>query len=40
MKPVVIMVGADKGGVGKTSISRALLDYFLRNNVLARAFDT
>ncbi|MEM9472152.1 MAG: hypothetical protein AAGA00_09345, partial [Pseudomonadota bacterium] len=40
MKPVVIMVGADKGGVGKTTISRALLDYFHRNNVLARAFDT
>ena len=34
------MVGADKGGVGKTTISRALLDYFHRNNVLARAFDT
>jgi hypothetical protein len=40
MKPVVIMVGADKGGVGKTTISRALLDYLHRNNVLARAFDT
>lgn len=40
MKPVVIMVGADKGGVGKTTISRALLDHLHRNNVLARAFDT
>jgi hypothetical protein len=40
MKPVVIMVGADKGGVGKTTISRVLLDYLHRNNVLARAFDT
>jgi len=40
MKPVVIMVGADKGGVGKTTIARALLDYLHRNNVLARAFDT
>ena len=34
------MVGADKGGVGKTTISRALLDHLHRNNVLARAFDT
>ena len=34
------MVGADKGGVGKTTISRALLDYLHRHNVLARAFDT
>ena len=40
MKPVVFMVGADKGGVGKTTISRALLDFLHRNNVLARAFDT
>ena len=40
MKPVVIMVGADKGGVGKTTIARALLDHLHRNNVLARAFDT
>ena len=29
-----------KAGVGKTTISRALLDYFERKNVLARAFDT
>ncbi len=40
MKPTLIMVGADKGGVGKTTVSRALLDYFASNNVLARAFDT
>ena len=26
-KPAVILVGADKGGVGKTTVSRALLDY-------------
>jgi len=25
-KPAVILVGADKGGVGKTTVSRALLD--------------
>ena len=40
MKPTLIMVGADKGGVGKTTISRAILDFLARKNVLARAFDT
>ncbi len=40
MKPTLILVGADKGGVGKTTASRALLDYFARKNVLTRAFDT
>jgi hypothetical protein len=40
MKPAVILVGADKGGVGKTTVSRALLDYFDDNNIPARAFDT
>src|ERR1700724_3565054 len=39
-KPVVIVVGADKGGVGKTTVSRTLLDYFSANNVRTRAFDT
>src|SRR5450631_2839169 len=39
-KPVVIVVGADKGGVGKTTVSRTLLDYFSANNVPARAFDS
>src|SRR3974377_689023 len=38
-KPVVA-VGADKGGVGKTTVSRTLLDYFTANNVPTRAFDT
>ena len=40
MKPTLILVGADKGGVGKTTICRALLDFFARKNVLTRAFDT
>jgi CobQ/CobB/MinD/ParA nucleotide binding domain len=40
MKPTLILVGADKGGVGKTTVSRALLDYFARKNILTRAFDT
>jgi hypothetical protein len=39
-KPAVIVVGADKGGVGKTTVSRTVLDYFRANNVPARAFDT
>jgi hypothetical protein len=40
MKPAVIIVGADKGGVGKTTISRTLLDYLASRNLLARAFDS
>ncbi len=40
MKPTLILVGADKGGVGKTTISRALMDFLARRNILARAFDT
>src|ERR1700753_104043 len=39
-KPVVIVVGGDKGGGGKTTVSRTLLDYFSANNVPTRAFDT
>ncbi len=39
-KPAVIVVGADKGGVGKTTVSRAVLDYFAANNIPTRAFDT
>jgi len=38
-KPAVIVIGADKGGVGKTTVSRTLLDYFAANNVPTRAFD-
>jgi len=39
-KPAVILVGADKGGVGKTTVSRALLDYLIAHNIPVRAFDT
>jgi len=39
-KPAVILVGADKGGVGKTTVARALLDYFIAHNIRTRAFDT
>jgi hypothetical protein len=39
-KPALIIVGADKGGVGKTTVSRALLDYLKANGFEHRAFDT
>ena len=39
-KPTVIIVGADKGGVGKTTVARTLLDYFTAHQIPARAFDT
>ena len=39
-KPAVILVGADKGGVGKTTVARTLLDYFTARGVPTRAFDT
>ncbi|WIG52492.1 MAG: hypothetical protein OJF48_003411 [Afipia sp.] len=39
-KPILIIVGADKGGVGKTMVSRALLDYLKANGYDHRAFDT
>lgn len=38
--PHVIIVGADKGGVGKTTVSRILLDYLKSNAIENRAFDT
>jgi len=40
MKPVVLLIGADKGGVGKTTIARTVLDYLAANGTPARAFDT
>jgi hypothetical protein len=39
-KPAVVLVGADKGGVGKTTVARSLLDYFVAHNIPTRAFDT
>ena len=36
---MVIVIGADKGGVGKTTIARTMLDYLAARNVLTRAFD-
>src|SRR5260370_5952783 len=40
VKPAVILVGADKGGVGKTTVARALADYLTGKHILTRAFDT
>ena len=40
VKPAVVLIGADKGGVGKTTVARTLLDYFGANQVRVRAFDT
>jgi hypothetical protein len=39
-KPAILLVGADKGGVGKTTVTRTILDYLAARNVLVRAFDT
>src|SRR5262249_11079047 len=39
-KPAVILIGADKGGVGKTTVARTLVDYFGTRHTPARAFDT
>ena len=39
-KPAVILIGADKGGVGKTTVARTLIDYFGAGHVPTRAFDT
>jgi hypothetical protein len=39
-RPAVVLVGADKGGVGKTTVARTLLDYFGAHNTATRAFDT
>jgi len=39
-KPAVILVGSDKGGVGKTTICRTLLDYYGDQKVPMNAFDT
>lgn len=38
-KPLVIMVGADKGGVGKTTVSRALDEFLRHRQAGAKIFD-
>jgi hypothetical protein len=39
-KPAVILVGSDKGGVGKTTITRTLLDYYATKKMPRRVYDT
>jgi hypothetical protein len=39
-RPTVILVGADKGGVGKTTVTRTILDYLAARQIPRRAFDT
>jgi hypothetical protein len=39
-KPAVVLIGADKGGVGKTTVARTLLDYLAQHQIPTRAFDT
>jgi hypothetical protein len=39
-KPAVVLIGGDKGGVGKTTVARTLLDYFAGQQLRVRAFDT
>ena len=38
-KPLIIMVGADKGGVGKTTVARLLADYIQAKSIGTRLFD-
>jgi glutaredoxin-related protein len=40
MIPTVVLVGADKGGVGKTTVSRVFIDYLRSKSIDFRAFDT
>ena len=39
-QPAVVLIGADNGGVGKTTVARTLLDYFAQHQIRTRAFDT
>ena len=38
-KPLIILIGADKGGVGKTTCARAMSDYLQSRGANARIFD-
>jgi hypothetical protein len=38
-RPTVVIVGADKGGVGKTTVTRIVLDHLRNEGLEYRAFD-
>src|ERR1700683_1210683 len=38
-KPLIILIGAEKGGVGKTTCARAMSDYLQSRGANARIFD-
>jgi hypothetical protein len=38
--PTVFLIGADKGGVGKTTVARTLIEYLTAQQISTRAFDT
>jgi hypothetical protein len=38
--PTVILIGADKGGVGKTTVARTLIEYLTAQEISTCAFDT
>lgn len=38
--PHLVITGADKGGVGKTTVARTLMDYYQSHGITVRAFDT
>src|ERR1700749_1494957 len=35
----LVIVGADKGGVGKTTVARALKDYYTSHGISVRGYD-
>jgi len=39
-KPLVILIGADKGGVGKTTVARVAADYLQARGASSRLYDT
>jgi len=39
-KPLIIVIGADKGGTGKTTVARATADYLAARGAGARLYDT
>ena len=40
LRPNLILVGSDRGGVGKTTTARALVEYFEIMNIDVKAYDS